>query len=189
MSELITTTSRLVIRKIEDGDQDLVYNISREIPALESFQEDCEFLKLYREVCWNETNSPNIYNGMIFLKDSGIFVGKICMQNIDHAVPELGIDIMKAHQNCGYGPEAIIAFCNWYSATYKIYEIKVRIREENTHSIHVFEKLGAKCDKATSYFSKDVQDVIKRQLPDADLSVLSQNSVKDYLLQLPFYIS
>ncbi len=82
MSELIATTSRLVIRKIEDGDQDLVYNISREIPALESFQEDCEFfLKLYREVCWNETNSPNIYNGMIFLKDSGIFVGKICILN------------------------------------------------------------------------------------------------------------
>ncbi len=47
MSELIATTSRLVIRKIEDGDQDLVYNISREIPALESFQEDFEFLKSY----------------------------------------------------------------------------------------------------------------------------------------------
>lgn len=51
------------------------------ISGFKSFQEDCEFLKLYREVCWNETNSPNIYNGMISLKDSGIFVGKICILN------------------------------------------------------------------------------------------------------------
>lgn len=45
MSELIATTSRLVIRKIEDGDQDLVYDFSREFSALESFQEDCEIFK------------------------------------------------------------------------------------------------------------------------------------------------
>ena len=92
---------------------------------------------------------------------------------------------MRAYQNHGYGPEAIIAFCNWYSATFGLTEVKVRISEENAHSIHVFEKLGAEYDKATSYFSTDALAAMKAKLPDADLSILSQESVRDYLLRLP----
>lgn len=185
MSDLIATTARLVIRKIKDGDQDLVYGLSQESSLLANFLKDDEYVELYRKVCWDETNDHNTYNGMIFLKDSGKFVGKICMQHIDRDLPELGIDIMKAHQNHGYGPEAIIAFCNWYSVTYGLREAKVRISQENTHSIHIFEKIGAKYDQATSYLSKDALDALKEKLTDADLSVLSQNSVRNYLLQLP----
>ena len=185
MNNLITTTVRLTIRKIDEGDQDLVYSLSQESCPLANFLKDDEYVKLYRKECWNEINNPNTYNGMVFLKDSGVFVGKICMQHIDRALPELGIDIMKAHQNHGYGPEAIIAFCNWYSATYGLCKVKVRISEDNMHSIHIFEKLGAEYDKATSYLSKDALDVLKDNLPDTDLSVLSQNSIRNYLLKLP----
>ena len=186
MSDFIATTDRLFIRKIEDSDQDLVYALSQESSLLSSFPKDDEYVDLYRKVCWDETNSPNTYNGMIFIKDSGEFVGKVCMQHIDRELPELGIDIAKVFQNHGYGPEAIIAFCNWYSATYGLRVVKVRISEENAHSMHIFEKLGAEYDKATSYLSEDALNALREKLPDADLSVLSQNSVRDYLLQIPF---
>ena len=185
MSDFIATTERLLIRQIEDGDQDLVYNLSQESSLMSNLPKDDEYVKIYRKVCWDETNSPNTYNGMVFLKDSGVFVGKICMQHTDSNLPELGIDVMRACQNHGYGPEAIVAFCNWYSATFGLAEVKVRISEENAHSIHVFEKLGAEYDKATSYFSTDALVAMKAKLPDADLSILSQESVRDYLLRLP----
>ena len=185
MSEFIAATERLTIRQIEDGDQDLVYNLSQESSLMSNLPKDDEYVKIYRKVCWDETNSPNTYNGMVFLKDSGVFVGKICMQHTDSNLPELGIDVMRACQNHGYGPEAIVAFCNWYSVTFGLTEVKVRISEENAHSIHVFEKLGAEYDKATSYFSADALAALKEKLPDADLSVLSQESVRDYLLRLP----
>lgn len=185
MSDFIATTERLVIRQIEDGDQDLVFNLSQESSFLANFPEEDEYMKIYRKVCWDEINSPNTYNGMIFLKENGVFVGKVCMQHTDRDLPELGIDVMRVHQNHGYGPEAIIAFCNWYSATFGLAEVKVRISEDNTHSIHVFEKLGADYDKSTSYLSKDMLDLLKEKLADADLSVLSKKSVRDYLLRLP----
>lgn len=185
MSDFIVTTERLVIRQIEDGDQDLVYNLLQESAFLSGLSKADEYTKIYRKVCWDEINCPNTYNGMIFLKDNGAFIGKVCMQHTDRDLPELGIDVMRVHQNHGYGPEAIIAFCNWYSAAFGLAEVKVRISEDNAHSIHVFEKLGAEYDKATSYLSKDVLNMLKEKLADADLSVLSQESVRDYLLRLP----
>ena len=185
MSEFIAATERLIIRQIEDGDQDLVYNLSQESSLMSNLPKEDEYVNMYRKVCWDETNSPSTYNGMIFLKDNGAFVGKICMQHTDRNLPELGIDVMRVYRNHGYGPEAIVAFCNWYSATFGLTEVKVRISEENAHSIHVFEKLGAEYDKATSYFSADALAALKEKLPDADLSVLSQESVRDYLLRLP----
>lgn len=185
MSNVIATTERLIIRQIEDGDQELIYNLSQESSLISNLPKEDEFVKIYRKVCWDETNSPNTYNGMIFLKENGAFIGKVCMQYIGRNLPELGIDVMKVHQNHGYGPEAIIAFCNWYSATFGLTEVKARISVDNAHSIHIFEKLGAEYDKATSYFSQDVLAVLKEKLPDSDLSELSQESVRDYLLRLP----
>ena len=186
MSEFIAATERLTIRQIEDGDQDLVYNLSQESSLMSNLPKEDEYVEMYRKVCWDETNSPNTYNGMVFLKDNGEFVGKICMQHTDRNLPELGIDVMREHQNHGYGPEAIVAFCNWYSATYGLRVVKVRISEENAHSMHIFEKLGAEYDKATSYLSENALNALREKLPDADLSVLSQNSVRDYFLQIPF---
>lgn len=189
MSELITTTKRLHMRKMKDGDQDLLYSISREASFFSSVQISSEFEELYRQINWKENNAPDIYNAMIFLNDSGDFIGKICMQNIDRDLPELGIDILKAYQNQGYGPEAIIAFCNWYFLTYGLRKVKVRIDEDNAHSIHIFEKLGAKYDQSTTYMPKDALEALEERLPGADLSALSKDNVRNYLLRLPIWPS
>ena len=37
MSEFIAATERLIIRQIEDGDQDLVYNLSQESSLIRTF--------------------------------------------------------------------------------------------------------------------------------------------------------
>lgn len=187
-SNLIAQTKRLFIRKIEVDDQDLIYSLYQETSLSSSPAKDDKFTELYHKVFWNETNRPNIYNGMIFLNCSGAFVGRICMQHIDSPLPELGIDIMKAYQNQGYGPEAIVAFCNWYSAKFGLHKIKVRIQKENTHSIHIFEKLGAEYNVSSPYFSNEILDVLKTKLPHSDLSSLTQNNIRDYLLQLPIII-
>lgn len=185
MNEFIVITSRLFIRSIKDDDLDLVYSLEKENSVLSDFTEDEKYEELFRTAVWEETNRPNIYNGMIFLKDSEKFVGKICMQGINSELPELGIDIVNSYQNQGYGSEAIIAFCNRYYEMYGVDRVKVRIREENARSIHVFEKIGAEYDRATSYFSEEQLNMFKDKIPDADLSQLLQNSVRDYLLKLP----
>ena len=110
----------------------------------------------------------NDYNGLIFLAENNEFCGRVCMQDVENPIPELGIDILKKHQNNGYGPEAIRAFANWYGEKYGIKLLKVRIFQSNSHSIHVFEKLGARFEGLHSFFPDDVVMFIKERFPDLE---------------------
>jgi len=181
----IAITERLHLREICEADKDLVVALSLEASLLEDFSRTEGFKEIYAQFCWEEVNSPTTYNCLIFCKESGDFVGKVCMQYIDKPVPELGIDICTAHRGKGYTPEAIIAFCNWYGETHNLDCIQVRISKGNAHSIHVFEKLGARFVGTSSYVSENSLATMQQLLPDANLTELSQDSVRDYLLDLP----
>lgn len=79
MSKIVALSKRLYIREIEEGDRELVYNLSQESSVMKGTQQDTEYVALYKQFNWEEANNPSTYNGMIFLKDSQEFVGKICM--------------------------------------------------------------------------------------------------------------
>lgn len=185
MSNIIATTERLIIREIEERDKDNALRLLKESSMQWHTSMSEEFISAYNEACWKEISSPKTFNGMIFLRESVEFIGKICMQSVDKPLPELGIDIIKVHQNHGYAPEAIVAFCNWYFEKCCLKEVKVRIMKENTHSIHIFEKLGAEYVKPSSLVSENCLDKVKQMLPDADLTDLRQDSVREYILRLP----
>lgn len=83
----------------------------------------------------------------IFLKASGEYLGYICLQIIENDIcNELGIAIREAYQNRGVATEIIPAFLNWIYNNYDIQTVIVRIEPDNTHSQHLFEKLGATFD-------------------------------------------
>lgn len=185
MSDIIAETARLIIRELEDVDEELIFRLSNESELLSVMHKDEKNLELYRKIIWEEANSPSIYNGMIFLKDNASFIGKICMQHTNLDAPELGITIIKSQQNNGYAPEAIAAFCNYYSIKHGLSEVNIRISEENTHSIYVFEKLGAVYTKSASFLSENSLAVLKRLLPDEDLTELYKNDIREYILNLP----
>lgn len=92
---------------------------------------------------------------------------------------------MRSMQNRGYGPEAIVVFCRYYFELRKIDQVKVRISKDNKHSIHIFEKLGAQFVRSTSFVSENSLAMMRELLSDADLSELSQDSVREYVLHLP----
>ena len=187
----IVNTPRLTIRKIEieDGDRDLISRLAEKSPEFGFFSNfrGGDKLDLLYQFFWDEAIRSDQYNCLIFLKDNGEFIGHINMQKIDSALPELGIELLDAYQNQGYGPEAIIAFCNWYSKTYELQKVKAKISDENTHSIHVVEKLGASYVAFTPFFSPKILDTLKEKLPGADLSEFTQNSIREYILRLPIF--
>jgi hypothetical protein len=99
---------------LEETDAENFFQLYKETTSSPYLLEENEYSELYRKTCWTEATTPSTFNAMLFLKDSNDFVGRICMQFIDSPLPELGIDILKIHQNKGFGPEAIIGFCNWF---------------------------------------------------------------------------
>lgn len=181
----IATTERLKLREICEADKERVFRLSGESTILENTFQTEGFAEIFQQYCWEEVNAPNTYNCLAFRRDNGDFVGKVCMQYTDKPMPELGIDISKEYRNQGYGPETIIAFCNWYAKKRQLSKVKVRISKDNAHSIHIFEKLGAKFIGATSYVSDNAIDMIQELLPDANLSEFSKDRVREYILELP----
>lgn len=185
MNKIIATTERLELRKIQDSDKPFIYELADELHSASFSKENEDFRKKFNQVYWEKITSSYTFNALIFLKGTDDFVGRICMQHIDEDVPELGIDILSHHQNKGFAPESVVTFCNWYSDKYKIDKTKIRIENENTHSIHVFEKLGARYVSPTPFYDNTILEMLKQKFPDNDLTALSQINVREYVLNLP----
>jgi RimJ/RimL family protein N-acetyltransferase len=172
---------------MEDGDQDFICQLYQKTSRLSTLQQDKEYMALYRSACWEEVNRPGVFNVMLILKGTNEFVGKICMQQTELNLPEIGISILDKFQNMGLGTQSVIAFCNWYSAENKCYEVRVRIREENTHSASLFEKIGAEKMRSVSLIPESLRNVIIERLPEAELAGLFQKNIRDYRLRLPIH--
>ena len=182
---IIATTERLLLRTLNENDKDHILTISRQSPLIANFEKTDVLAAHFREICWQNETAPGILPALIFLKDSETLVGRVCMQKIDAPTPEIGIDILAEHRNKGFGSEAIIAFCNWYAVKFGLIKVNIRISQENSHSIHVFEKLGAVYQGSTTYLPADVLERMQRELPGSNLGALLQNNVREYTLELP----
>ncbi len=184
-------TDRLMLRELENiqSDKMLVIELLKDLSILNVLSQDKEFSEIYNEIYWKETAKANIFNMLIFIKETGEFIGKVCMQNTNTDFPEIGIDILKKYQNNGYGPEAIRAFALWYCEKNGISEIKVRIDKENLHSIHVFEKLGAEYIKMNKYCSEKVSNALKENVSSEIYQEFAQDNIREYILKFPLSIS
>lgn len=120
-------TKRLYIRQVTEDDFDLVSLIclKRCFALFENLADGKENQTKFLQGMWETTQDPTVLTDLIFLRYGDQFCGRVNMQKIDEAVPELGIDLPKEYQYQSYGPEAITAFANWYGESRHISEIKV----------------------------------------------------------------
>lgn len=179
-------TKRLYLRQMTDDDFELMSRIWIErCPTLfEMFDDGEELQEKFLRDMWETTQDPTILTHVIFLRDGDQFCGRVNMQKTDEEIPELGIDLLGEYQNQGYGPEAIAAFANWYGKSRHISEIKVLITAVNTHSAHVFQKLGAEYIQDDPSFLKAAENLAK-DLPEKREAIMGDLRVREYLLKLP----
>lgn len=97
----IVNTPRLTIRKIEDGDRDLISRLAEKSPEFGFFSNfrGGDKLDLLYQFFWDEAIRSDQYNCLIFLKDNGEFIGHINMQKIDSALPELDLELPTLHSH------------------------------------------------------------------------------------------
>lgn len=167
MTNIFLETKRLYIRNLNDSDYDLVKQIYDEDPFLQREKNDSKLLyDTLIKARWKQITVSSTLNGMIFDKKTDEFCGRICMQKTDTEHPELGIELLSEKQNKKIGPEAIIAFSNWYCNTYEVKTIYIRIEENNMHSRHVFEKLGAVYEGRSLLLPESTIQKMEEILPD-----------------------
>ena len=184
MSEMIAKTKRLMIRTLDETDYETVLPLLKEGSIASQYADQPVFLEEFAYRVWKRIVA-NDYNGLVFLSENNEFCGRVCIQDVENPIPELGIDILKKHQNNGYGPEAIRASANWYGEEHGIKLLKVRIYQSNSHSIHVFEKLGARFEGPHSYFSEDALVFLRERFPDLKTFDFETKGPFTYYLDLP----
>ncbi len=176
-------TERLYIRQLTNADFDFISAIWTErCPSI--LINDQSALNDFLKGIWEDTQKPSVFTGLIFLRDSETFLGRVNLQSIDQEFPEVGIDLISAYRNQGYGPEALTGFLNWWYQTRNTVRAKVRIMSENTHSIHIFEKLGAEFIDEKPMFLEIIQR-IRESLPRNEAQAVENIKVREYILSLP----
>lgn len=176
-------TERLYIRQLTDADFEFMSLVWTERcpPIISESKEDQN--KFLHDL-WKTTQDAALLNGVIFLREDDVFCGRINMQKIDQASPEIGIDILRDYRGQGYGPEAAAGFVNWFAETYKVSNIRVCISSSNTCSIRMFEKLDAKFVQEKSMFSEEINR-IKGSLSEELAHALEDIKIREYILKPP----
>lgn len=75
-------------------------------------------------------------------------IGWITLQKDTEGRPDIGISLVKEHQNHGIGPEAVTLFANRLHSVYGLDCVHVRISVLNPQCQKAFLKIGAVLDKA-----------------------------------------
>ena len=182
---MLIETERLYIRRMTDADRELTKQIFAEGEFADEYKDNSEMYKLMEDSTWYEICRPDTINGMIFEKGTNEFCGRVCMQRSEDEHPELGIELLRSKQNQRIGPEVIAAFCNWFHKESGISSIRVRIAEANTHSRHVFEKLGAVYIGRCSNLFDETLAWVEANIPDFDREDFDKDAPLTFSLALP----
>ena len=90
---------------------------------------------------------------------------------------ELGIELYTEYRGNGIGTESVKAICGYLNNEYNLTEIWLRIREVNTASINMFEKLGAEYIKTIP-----LVDGIETLIPE---NMIREFMVRLYIMKIP----
>ena len=139
------------IRQVNDSDKKLFEDIVASeylIGTVYSVAPD-----IATNVYWNDViNRKTDLNFSVFLKN-GDLLGRVALQEIEKAIPELAIVIVKKYQSQGYGTSLIKQFLNWIYDTMGYSQINIKIDNSNQKSKGLFKKLGIIIDKDDSIIS------------------------------------
>ena len=90
--------------------------------------------------------------------------------------------MLEQYRNHGFGPETLKAFISWFKSVYGKPTVTARIMQDNTHSKHVFEKLGVVYIDNETALKKTTINRIKEIMPESDISELEIRNVLVYHL-------
>ena len=117
-SKVIIETKRLLLREMNTGDFDALYQILSDPVIMQHYPASFDEDKVKRWISWNLDNYEKYGFGLwaVVLKETGGFIGDcgITMQNIDgEMLPEIGYHIHKMYWRRGFAKEAAGAVMDW----------------------------------------------------------------------------
>lgn len=136
--EIYTTDGEYAICPIIEQDHNKYVELCRQINGDGTFYIN----SYYQDIMWEQTLKGETKIFSIF-DGNKQYCGSIELKKPTSKTPEIGIDLMKNMRNQGIASRIVKMFAK---RTYEKQEVEyflIRISSRNSHSKHVFEKLGA----------------------------------------------
>lgn len=144
----ILTTERLILRKILMDDDQAIY-LQRSSEVVNKYIARVPVADISEAQAWiarinNNVDEGRSVNWAITLKDSGTFIGLICLWNFspDNAIAETGYELSPAYHGKGYMNEALQRVLNYGFQELNLATIKAYTHRENTNSLQLLKKNG-----------------------------------------------
>jgi ribosomal-protein-alanine N-acetyltransferase len=144
----ILTTERLILRKIVMDDDQAIY-LQRSSPVVNKYIARAPVADINDAQLWITRINNNIDAGIsvnwaITLKDSGTFIGLICLWNFseDRTIAETGYELSPDYYGKGYMNEALKSVLEYGFTNLNLTTIKAYTHMENSGSRKLLEKNG-----------------------------------------------
>ncbi|MCO6148174.1 GNAT family N-acetyltransferase [Flavobacterium sp. NRK1] len=144
----ILTSERLILRKISPDDDQSVY-IQRSSPIVNKYIVRAPVNDITDAQAWilrinNNVNLGLSVNWAITLKDSGTFIGLICLWNFseDRTIAETGYELSPAYHGKGYMNEALQCVMEYGFSKLNLKTITAYTHRENASSLNLLKKNG-----------------------------------------------
>ena len=92
---------------------------------------------------WNKLMKGEADRYFSILDEQGNYCGCIEFQNCQSATPEIGLTLLESKRNQGIAAKVVKLLVQKACSEQEIEYFEVKIKAENLHSRHVFEKMGA----------------------------------------------
>lgn len=144
----ILTTERLVLRKIAMSDDNVIF-LLRSNPEGNKYivrpaTADVEAARAWITRINKSVDAGQNINWAITLKDSGAFIGLICLWNFsdDNTIAETGYELVQEYQGKGFMNEALISVIDYVFLSLKLSSIEAYTQKGNSKSITLLKNNG-----------------------------------------------
>jgi len=144
----ILTTERLILRKISMGDDQAIY-LQRSSPVVNKYIARALAANVAGAQGWITRINSNVDTGIsvnwaITLKDTGDFIGLICLWNFseDLTIAETGYELSPDYYGKGYMSEGLKSVLEYGFTNLSLATIKAYTHMENANSRKLLEKNG-----------------------------------------------
>lgn len=141
-------TERLVLRKIALSDDNTVF-LLRSNPEGNKYivrpaTADVEAARTWITRINKSVDEGQNINWAITLKDSGTFIGLICLWNFsdDNTIAETGYELVQEYQGKGFMNEALMSVINYGFSSLQLSSIEAYTQKGNANSIKLLTKNG-----------------------------------------------
>lgn len=170
-----TSNNKYRLYPIAEEDREEYVELHRQVNGENTlFKNPMVMDLMWEETINGKTKVYSIYNM------EGQFCGSIELQKPTSDTPEIGIDLLESYRNKGVAPSVVPLFAKAVCKQRNVQYFIIRITASNSHSKHVFEKLGAEfIEEEESLYKKIMKKFIGLRESTEEASKLAEKYEAD----------